>query len=147
MIALADENDDGKISWEEFVPVGIESIKTFFARNAVLQKKKELETQVDEAAMKLIYMDEIKKSDEILQKVFKKIDEKESGTITVAQLKETLKSTCLLTPKEINGMIRTLGNEDFKYEEFSERLFVVRYELARSRILDTNMDKIQNYVV
>ncbi len=36
LIALADENEDGRINWEEFVPVGIEAIKTFFSRNKVL---------------------------------------------------------------------------------------------------------------
>jgi len=36
LIALADENGDGKISWEEFIPVGIDAIKTFFSRNKVL---------------------------------------------------------------------------------------------------------------
>jgi len=40
LISLADENEDGKINWEEFVPIGIEAIKTFFARNKVIQKKK-----------------------------------------------------------------------------------------------------------
>ena len=40
LIALADENDDGKITWEEFIPFGIEAIKTFFSRNKVLQKAK-----------------------------------------------------------------------------------------------------------
>jgi hypothetical protein len=36
LIALADEDNDGVITWEEFVPVGIECIKTFFARNKTL---------------------------------------------------------------------------------------------------------------
>ena len=36
LIALADENNDGFIEWEEFIPIGIDSIKTFFARNKVL---------------------------------------------------------------------------------------------------------------
>ena len=36
LIALADDNDDGKITWEEFIPVAIDCIKTFFARNKVL---------------------------------------------------------------------------------------------------------------
>jgi hypothetical protein len=30
LIALADENHDGKIEWEEFIPVGIDAVKTFF---------------------------------------------------------------------------------------------------------------------
>jgi len=36
LIALADDNNDGKITWEEFIPVAIDAIKTFFARNKAL---------------------------------------------------------------------------------------------------------------
>ena len=36
LMALADENNDGKISWEEFIPIGIDTIKSFFARNKTL---------------------------------------------------------------------------------------------------------------
>ena len=36
LIALADDNNDEKITWEEFIPVAIDSIKTFFARNKAL---------------------------------------------------------------------------------------------------------------
>ena len=66
LIALADENQDGKINWEEFIPIGIEAIKTFFSRNKMLQKRKEKNIMLDREAMKHIYMDEIRKSDEIL---------------------------------------------------------------------------------
>lgn len=38
LLALADENPNGRISWPEFIPVGIEAIKTFLARNKMLQK-------------------------------------------------------------------------------------------------------------
>lgn len=36
LMALADENNDGKVSWQEFIPVGIDTIKAFFARNKTL---------------------------------------------------------------------------------------------------------------
>jgi hypothetical protein len=32
---LADEDDDELISWSEFIPIGIEAIKTFYSRNIV----------------------------------------------------------------------------------------------------------------
>lgn len=33
LLALADENNVGNITWADFIPVGIEAIKTFLARN------------------------------------------------------------------------------------------------------------------
>jgi len=56
--------------------------------------------------MALVYMDEIKKSNEILLKIFQRIDEDERGTIPKEMLKKTLNETCLLTPKEIHGVLR-----------------------------------------
>lgn len=40
-----------------------------------MTKKKDLEKEIDREAMKLIYMNEIQKSNEILQKKFKIIDD------------------------------------------------------------------------
>lgn len=33
LIALADEDHDEKIVWDEFIPIGIEAICTFYTRN------------------------------------------------------------------------------------------------------------------
>ena len=33
MIALADENEDELINWEEFIPIGINAIKNIYTRN------------------------------------------------------------------------------------------------------------------
>ena len=33
LIALADENKDELIDWHEFIPIGIDAIKTFYSRN------------------------------------------------------------------------------------------------------------------
>jgi Ca2+-binding EF-hand superfamily protein len=36
LVALADEDEDGFIEWEKFIPVGIDTIRTFFSRNKAL---------------------------------------------------------------------------------------------------------------
>ena len=38
MISLADEDEDELISWEEFIPIGIEAIKNFYTRNIMKEK-------------------------------------------------------------------------------------------------------------
>lgn len=66
LVALADENQDGMISWEEFIPIGIESIQTFFARNKTLQRAKAYERELNRDALLLVYQDEINKTNDIL---------------------------------------------------------------------------------
>lgn len=51
LIALADDNDDGKITWEEFIPIAIDSIKTFFARNKTIQKIDEKDKEIKKEAL------------------------------------------------------------------------------------------------
>ena len=46
----------------------------------------------------------------------------------------------LLTPKEINIIMRNLQEENFEYKTFDQMLYDVRFELAKSRIMDTNID-------
>jgi hypothetical protein len=51
LMALADENMDGIISWEEFIPIGIDTIKAFFARNKTLQRAKAFEREISKDAL------------------------------------------------------------------------------------------------
>lgn len=83
LVSQADENCDGKIQWEEFIDIGIDSIKTFFSRNKALQRAKVQEREIDREALKLVYWDEIQKCNEILQKRFKFIDSEKTGRISV----------------------------------------------------------------
>lgn len=39
LLALADENPNGKISWKEFIPIGIKAIQIFLERNKRLAKE------------------------------------------------------------------------------------------------------------
>jgi len=83
LTALADDNHDGNITWDEFIPIAIDCIKTFFARNKALQKMKEKEKDVRKEALKLIYSEEIAKCAMIMTKRFKMIDEKNTGHVTI----------------------------------------------------------------
>jgi Ca2+-binding EF-hand superfamily protein len=149
LIALADDNEDGRISWEEFIPVAIDSIKTFFARNKMLQKMKEKDREIRKDALKLIYHDEIVKCGAVMLRKFKILDEKNTGFISIKDFKACMHSCALLTPKEINVIIRSFktGETQFEYKHFNDLLFDVRFELARSRLMDTGLDKLSEHLI
>ena len=147
LIALADENEDGKINWEEFIPVGIEGIKTFYARNKALQKAKEDEKEIEKEALTIIYTEEIRKTFEILQKDFNSADIKKEGFVTLYQLKKILNKTNLITPKEVNALIRNIKTDPYEYKNLQDDLYNVRYELAKSRILENSLDFVQKTLI
>ena len=106
LIALADDNQDGQISWREFIPIGIDCIKTFFSRNKAVQKMKERDREVKREALRMIYSDEIAKCGAIMLRRFKTIDEKNTGFVTLKDLRDAMNGCAMLTPKEINIILR-----------------------------------------
>ncbi len=58
LIALADEDKDELIHWNEFIPIGISAIKTFYTRN-IAKKQAEKMKHPNPDALKLVYWDEI----------------------------------------------------------------------------------------
>jgi Ca2+-binding EF-hand superfamily protein len=65
LIALADENEDELINWQEFIPIGIEAIRTFYMRN-IVKEQADQQIQPDPEALKLVYWDEILKVNKLL---------------------------------------------------------------------------------
>ena len=44
-------------------------------------------------------------------------------------------------------MMRSIKEELVEYKNFGAMLFDVRFELAKSRIMDTNTDKLEEHLV
>lgn len=92
LLALADENPNGKITWKQFIPFGINAIQVFLERNKQAAKR----SQDDKSAikpelLKVLYEGEIKKVGVIMQKRFEMYDtdpetKKRSGLITFSQM-------------------------------------------------------------
>ena len=110
---------------------------------------KERDREIKKESLKLIYHDEIHKCGTIMHKKFKSIDEKNSGYISLKDLRVTMQSCALLTPKEMNVIIRSFkGTEtNFEYRNFEQMLFDTRYELARSRLMDTGLEKLSDHLI
>jgi Ca2+-binding EF-hand superfamily protein len=108
-----------------------------------MQRMKSTEKEINKEVVRHIYWDEIQKSNEIFQKKFKKLDHGKDGYITLFQLKKALFQCNMITPKEFNMIIRSIKTDLFEYKTFQDILYDVRYELTKSRIMDTNIGAIQ----
>jgi predicted metal-dependent hydrolase len=105
---------------------------------------KEKEKEIRKEALKLVYWDEINKTYSIILRKFKAIDEKNTGFIPLKDFRSIIGSCAMLTPKEINVILRSFKQTEttFEYKEFPNLLFDVRFELAKSRLMDTGLDKL-----
>lgn len=160
LIALADENANGKISWRDFIPVGIQAIKTFLARNKKLNKEAHFAKEVNKDTLKLIYEDEINKINQIFQRRFQTQDSQKvsgkdevthSGFLSFKEIETIFHNSSWLTPKEINILLRDacikFGYDKIDYKTFADDLYDCRYELARSRIMDINISSIEETIL
>jgi hypothetical protein len=58
LLALADENANGKITWNDFIPFGINAIQVFLDRN---KNRNISDAQPDKEALRVLLDGEIKK--------------------------------------------------------------------------------------
>ena len=105
----------------------------------ILRRNKDIDKEI----LSAVYIHEIKKTREVLETEFIKVDLKKEGQITIYQLKKILNKTNLVTPKEVNAIIRNIKSDPYEYKNFQDDLYNVRYELAKSRILENSLDFIQ----
>jgi len=96
----------------------------------------------------LIYWDEITKCNEILQKRFTFTDKEKTGKISISDFRKIISTNNMLTFKEINVIIRNLRTQtEFEYALFPDKLYEVRFELAKSRLMDSSLDKISEHLL
>ena len=153
LLALADENSVGNITWADFIPVGIEAIKTFLARNKILAKQAATNKEINKDTLKFVFETEIQAINLILQRRFAAYDtdaesKEHTGKITFDQMREVLHNTSYLNIKEINLLLRDyvmkFGYDEIEYGNFASDLYDVRFDLARSRIMDINIKKFSD---
>lgn len=153
LLALADENKVGNITWAEFIPVGIDAIKTFLARNKDLQKQPAAVKDINKETLMFVFETEIQQISAILQRRFEAHDtdpesKEHTGKINFDQMREVLSNTSYLTIKEINLLLRDYvmkyGYDEIEYHNFSADLYNVRFDLAKSRIMDVNIKKFRD---
>ena len=75
------------------------------------------------------------------------MDTKKEGTVTLYQLKKILNRSNLITPKELNALIRSLKTDPYEYKNLQDDLYQVRYELTKSRLLENSLDYVQKTLV
>ena len=52
-----------------------------------------------------------------------------------------------MTPKEQNLLIRLLKDDMINYSEFPDMLYNVRYEIAVSEMMESNMSDLESHII
>lgn len=97
-------------------------------------------------ALKVVYWGEIEKCAKLLSYKFNAADTHKDGILSLKAFKNIIRGTKFITPKEQNLLIRLQKNDLVKISEFKDMLFNVRYEIAVSEMMDSNMSQIEYFI-
>ena len=97
----------------------------------------------DPDSLKLVYWDEIIKVYNIIKIKFEEADEIKDGLISLQHIKNIVRSTKFISPKEQNLLIRLQKNQVIKYSELPDMLYNVRFEIASSEIMESSMGDLE----
>jgi len=124
IMAQADVNNDGKISYAEFVPVAVELVQSIEARAALEQRSQEAVDSASEYLRTGMTEEELRA---IITDVFQKADTDGSGHLSLEEFGQCLKEADIgLTRTEINSLMMTVDEDKdgtVSYEEFAPLCF------------------------
>lgn len=149
ILAEADENEDDKIQYAEFVPVMVDLLQSIRARDAaetvMEQVESEVRSEVEEMLLKGLPQEELK---DMMQRVFNKADTDGSGTLSRHEFKECLRAAELgLTRKDINVILSQVDVDRdgvVSYEEFIPVCIEVLVERFKNEIVVNDILKSED---
>jgi Ca2+-binding EF-hand superfamily protein len=157
VISEADENENGVVDYEEFVPLAVDLIQSFRARNRAKTIYSQRDVEVDELIMQAISTKDLERiSDVCLEKIYE-IDTKKYGLIRVPELKRCLNTIAHqvgLKENEISMICQMLPKDQFercKYNtapnNFLEVLSKVRFMTMKNAMIEQQGSGLQKYLL
>jgi len=133
ILAEADENDDGLVSYDEFVPLMVDLISMQQAKESARQAREEAaEERRREAVGDLIKGMQRGELEEKMLRVFQHFDKDGNGVLSRKEFKKCLQASQLgFSRKEVNLLMSSIdANDDGKisYDEFIPMCFLVLVE-------------------
>eukprot|EP00948_MAST-09A_sp_MAST-9A-sp1_P003997 g3997.t1 len=134
VLANADENEDGNISYDEFLPLMLELFEALKAQKVISESK---EHAYEEATLYVHGLDKAR-VEGILQQMFKEADLDNSGTLNRKELKKCLTESKIgLTKKEVQALLTEIdinNDGEVSYSEFAPLAYEIILELTADQM-------------
>jgi len=142
-LAEADQNADGMIEYEEFIPLALQIVQSIYA-------KKALEAHVDhveQQAQTLVHGMSREELTACIQTMFEEIDVEGTGLLSRAAFVQALQGMELgLNRKELNAIMFQVDEDQdgfISYREFARFAYDLLQKLTSLRLLETEMEQDQ----
>ena len=140
VMAEADFNDDGEISYEEFIPLAVDLVGSMYAKMEAEHAREEAENAAREEAQQYLLHGMTKEEVEsVMGEIFAKSDADGSGSLSLNEFRKCCKDADIgLTKKEINVLMHQCdvdGDGCISYEEFIPLCFEMLTEILKDELL------------
>jgi len=153
MLMEADENEDGYIDYNEFLPIGVDIVQAIFARREAEEAARtHSEAAAEAARVALIHGMDKDQYKQMLLQYFRAHDVDNSGFLSRKEFKECMQNSELgLTRREINALMAEIdvdGDGNINLDEFDSIFFEMLVEIVSSAALEEsrNSDELTTYL-
>jgi Ca2+-binding EF-hand superfamily protein len=149
VISEADENENGVIDFDEFVPVAADLIQSFRARAKAKAMLLEADITVDDQVLSTLAKDEIKSIAATCLVKIQDMDTRKYGVIRPTELRRCLAASTL-NELEVNMLCQLLPRDNFgrcNYENFEDAMIHVRFLSLKNAALESYGSELQRYLL
>lgn len=143
-------NADGKIEYEEFIPLALQIIQGMYAKKRLEQHLVDVDLQAEELLVHGMSREELTA---LVGSMFERMDEDRSGILNKQEFVAALTSMELgLTRREINAIMFQVDQDrdgNVSYREFVPFAFDLLQKMASLRLLETELenDELAQYIL
>lgn len=154
MLMDADENEDGYIDYNEFLPIGVDIVQAIFARREAEKASMDMaEHAHEEARVALLHGMDKEQYKKMLLTYFRAHDVDNSGFLSRKEMRECMKNAELgLTRQEINALMSEIdadGDDNISLDEFDTIFFEMLVEIVSMQAIEEsrNADELTTYLL
>merc|ERR1719440_315015 len=139
-LSEADQNADGNIEYDEFIPLALQIIQGMYAKKRFEQHMEDVEAHAENLLVHGMSKEELT---DVVGNIFERMDTDGSGTLNKAEFVTALTSMELgLTRREVNTIMFQIDQDqdgNISYREFVPFAFDLLHKLTSLRLLETEM--------
>jgi len=140
VMAEADFDGNGEISYEEFIPLAIDLVQSMYAKmEAEAERKQEEDQARAEAKNYLLHGMTKEEVESVMMEIFHKSDADGSGALSLTEFQKCCRDADIgLTRKEVNVLMYSCdvdGDGSISYEEFVPLCFEMLTEILKDEVL------------